>query len=66
MKDMTPEQVEIYKKHPELGYQIVENNRGLNNSVKQIILHHHEAFDGTGFPFQKKGNKIPTSPILSV
>ena len=59
-KDMTAEQLEAYKKHPELGYQLVENNRGLNHSVKQIILHHHEAFDGTGFPFQKKGNKIPT------
>ena len=60
VKDMTPVQYEIYKKHPELGYQLLENNRGLNHSVKQIILHHHEAFDGTGFPFQKKGNKIPT------
>lgn len=59
-RDMSPEQLEIYKKHPELGYQIVENNRGLNNSVKQIILQHHEAFDGTGFPFQKKGQKILT------
>lgn len=60
VKDMSPEQLDIYKKHPELGFQIVENNRSLNNSVKQIILNHHEAFDGTGFPFQKKGNKIPT------
>jgi putative nucleotidyltransferase with HDIG domain len=60
VRDMTPEQFDVYKKHPELGFQIVENNRMLNNSVKQIILHHHEAFDGTGFPFQKKGNKIPT------
>lgn len=60
VKDMTPEQFENYKKHPEFGFQIVENNRGLNHSVKQIILHHHEAFDGTGYPFQKKGNKIPT------
>ncbi len=59
-KNMTPEQFEQYQKHPELGYQLVENNRGLNNSVKQIILQHHEAFDGTGFPFQKKGNKILT------
>jgi HD-GYP domain-containing protein (c-di-GMP phosphodiesterase class II) len=34
VKDMTPEQYEISKKHPELRYQIVENNRGLNHSVK--------------------------------
>jgi putative nucleotidyltransferase with HDIG domain len=58
--DMTPEQLELYKTHPELGLQIVEANRGLNNSVKQIILQHHEAYDGTGFPHEKKGNKILT------
>lgn len=59
-KNMTPEQLEQYKRHPELGFSIVENNRALNHSVKQIILQHHEAFDGTGFPFSKKGNKILT------
>lgn len=59
-KEMTPEQLEQYKRHPELGFSIVENNRALNHSVKQIILQHHEAFDGTGFPFGKKGSKILT------
>jgi response regulator RpfG family c-di-GMP phosphodiesterase len=58
--DMSAEQLEQYKKHPELGFQLLENNRSLNNSVKQIILQHHEAFDGTGYPFQKKGTKILT------
>lgn len=64
VKEMTPEQYEVYKKHPELGYQIVENNRGLNHLVKQIILNHHEAYDGTGFPFKKKGNNIP--PLANI
>lgn len=59
-KDMTPEQFETYKKHPELGLQIVEASRGINNSVKQIIIQHHEAYDGSGFPFERKGNKILT------
>jgi putative nucleotidyltransferase with HDIG domain len=59
-KDMSPEQLEMFKKHPELGLQVVESSRAINNSVKQIILQHHEAYDGTGFPFEKKGNKILT------
>jgi response regulator RpfG family c-di-GMP phosphodiesterase len=59
-QDMTPEQFELYKTHPELGLKIVEGNRLINNSIKQIILQHHEAFDGSGFPYQKKGNKILT------
>lgn len=60
VRDMTEEQFAVYKTHPELGYQILENNRQINNSIKQLILQHHEAFDGTGFPFQKKNNKILT------
>ncbi len=59
-KDMNPEQLEQYKKHPELGLQVVESSRAINNSIKQIILQHHEAYDGTGFPFERKGNKILT------
>ncbi|RPJ78718.1 MAG: HD domain-containing protein, partial [Alphaproteobacteria bacterium] len=59
-KDMTPEQLEQYKKHPELGMQMIESNRAINNSVKQVILQHHEAYNGTGFPHGAKGNKILT------
>ncbi|MCK6595607.1 MAG: HD domain-containing protein [Bacteriovoracaceae bacterium] len=58
--ELTPEEFEIYKTHPELGVKVVETNRLINNSVKQIILQHHEAFDGSGFPHGKKGSKILT------
>ncbi len=57
---MSDEQLEQYKKHPELGVKIVEENRMLNHSIKQIILQHHEKYDGTGFPYGLKGNKILT------
>lgn len=58
--EMTEEELVEYKKHPELGFEIADGNRMLNNSVKQIILQHHECFDGTGFPYQKRGSKILT------
>ncbi|OUR96765.1 hypothetical protein A9Q84_10515 [Halobacteriovorax marinus] len=60
VKDMNDEELELYKTHPELGVEIIEGNRLINNSVKQIILQHHEAFDGTGFPYGKRGSKILT------
>ncbi len=60
VNELTPEEYEIYKTHPELGSKIVESNRMINNSVKQIILQHHEAFDGSGFPNGIKGSKILT------
>lgn len=58
--DMTDEQLELYKTHPDLGVEVVEGNRTINNSIKQIILQHHEAYDGSGYPFGKKGSKILT------
>lgn len=58
--DMSPEELELYHNHPILGAEMVDGNNLINNSVKQIILQHHECYDGTGFPFQKKGSKILT------
>lgn len=57
-KDMTPEQLELFKTHPELGVKAVENCRELSAPIKQIIIQHHEAYDGTGYPYKKKGIKI--------
>jgi response regulator RpfG family c-di-GMP phosphodiesterase len=59
-EDMNDDQMEEYRKHPELGLELIDNNPLINNSVKQIILQHHEHYDGSGFPFSKRGNKILT------
>lgn len=58
--DMSIEELELYQNHPVLGAEMVDGNNLINNSVKQIIIQHHEYFDGTGFPFKKKGAKILT------
>lgn len=58
--DMNEDQLNKYKLHPEIGSKIVDNNRLLNNSIKQIVLQHHENFDGTGFPNGLKAAQILT------
>lgn len=58
--EMDDEQLEMYKQHPELGAARLDGCRQVNNSVKQIISQHHECFDGSGYPFGKKGSKIHT------
>jgi putative nucleotidyltransferase with HDIG domain len=60
IEDMNEDQLEVYKTHVEKGYELLDGNPLLNNSVKQIVLQHHEYFDGTGFPYGKKGTKILT------
>lgn len=46
------------KKHPEIGYRIAKSIPELTN-VADYILHHHERWDGTGYPHKLKGEEIP-------
>jgi len=55
---LTPEEYKVIRNHPVIGSDIV---RGLPfpSDVKMIIRHHHERFDGTGYPDGLKGEEIP-------
>ena len=58
-KDMDENQYRLYMKHPEEGMRLLQDVP-VNKSIKDIILQHHESYDGTGFPNKLKGNKILT------
>jgi len=49
---------EEIQKHPEIGYQIVRDIPFLQGAG-DIILHHHERFDGGGYPRGLMGEEIP-------
>jgi response regulator RpfG family c-di-GMP phosphodiesterase len=54
------------RKHPQVGYAILSEIDFLKGPA-EIILSHHERFDGTGYPKQLKGEDIPLgSRIFSV
>jgi|GEM_PF-1492864 len=48
----------IMRRHPEIGYRFVESSPFLKEAA-DIILHHHEAYDGSGYPHGLKGEAIP-------
>jgi diguanylate cyclase (GGDEF)-like protein len=48
---------ELIRRHSELGYNIV-NAIPFLNEVAVDILQHHEAFDGTGYPYGVRGEDI--------
>jgi diguanylate cyclase (GGDEF)-like protein/PAS domain S-box-containing protein len=52
------EEWEIMREHPELGEQIVERIRALR-AAGPVIRHHHEHFDGGGYPDGLAGPVIP-------
>jgi diguanylate cyclase (GGDEF)-like protein/putative nucleotidyltransferase with HDIG domain len=49
---------ETMKTHTALGAKILEPLRGVSR-MQQMIRHHHEFFDGTGYPDQLEGDSIP-------
>jgi len=53
--NLTPGQME---KHPIFGVQLLKHVKKLKEALP-AIHHHHENFDGTGYPGGLKGNKIP-------
>ncbi|MEA2060946.1 MAG: response regulator [Thermodesulfobacteriota bacterium] len=63
---LTPEEFEKIKEHPAIGAEII-GKLGLWEKEQEIIRHHHERFDGTGYPDHLKDNEIPfLARILSV
>lgn len=44
--------------HVVYGYTDVEKKDWVSKTVKDIILHHHERMDGSGYPFHKKGKQL--------
>lgn len=63
---LTEEEYELMKKHPEYGWVVLHQIPGLERA-SLLILHHHESFDGKGYPGGLKGEEIPIgSRIVSV
>ncbi len=55
---LTPKEWEPVKAHPELGVEIIRHVIDLANCLP-AILHHHERYDGSGYPSGLKGTNIP-------
>ena len=55
---LTDEEWAIMRTHPELGFQMVSDVRQLERA-REIILNHHERFDGKGYPRGLRADAIP-------
>ncbi|WP_162485042.1 HD-GYP domain-containing protein [Carboxydothermus hydrogenoformans] len=55
---LDPEEKELIQEHPVLGAKIVEEIPFLKQYAG-MVRHHHERFDGTGYPDKVSGEKIP-------
>ncbi len=63
---LTEEEWEEMRKHPEEGARMIDGIPYLAPAIP-IVLHHHERWDGTGYPQRLKGEDIPVEArVLAV
>ncbi len=62
---LTPDEMALMSKHPEYGLQALNVMAGLKQELVDIVLHHHEYFDGSGYPHGLRGSEI-SDPVRIV
>lgn len=53
------EQWKLLRSHPEIGAKMLEGDPGFSEEIISIVRHHHERWDGTGYPHGLAGSEIP-------
>jgi putative nucleotidyltransferase with HDIG domain len=56
--ELNMEEWQIMRRHPRYGYEFVREIEFLDKEATDIILSHHEKFDGSGYPSGLKGEEI--------
>jgi putative nucleotidyltransferase with HDIG domain len=55
---LTPEEFDIIKQHAVRGYEMLLEGAAVSEGVLDVCRHHHERWDGTGYPDGLAGEKI--------
>ena len=64
--DLGEEEQHLMRRHPEIGYEIVRGIEFLGDAAL-VVRHHHERYDGKGYPDGLAGDEIPLAArIFSV
>jgi putative nucleotidyltransferase with HDIG domain len=55
---LTDGEFDVMRSHPVRGYELLQEARGADPSAMEVCLHHHERFDGGGYP-----HKLPNAKL---
>lgn len=58
---LTDEEMTLVKRHPNDGYEMLMAADKVPDEVLNMVRHHHERVDGSGYPTGIKGNDVPLS-----
>ena len=60
---LTVAEYSIMQQHPAIGEQILRNIESMSD-VKEIVVKHHERYDGKGYPNRICGEKLPVEALI--
>lgn len=55
---LSDEEFRIMKTHPEEGYKLLRKCQGIDETILDVVLHHHEKTDSSGYPGRFKEDEI--------
>lgn len=55
---LTDAEFTVMRTHPEEGHRMVLGGQGVSEPILDVVLHHHERMDGTGYPHRLPGDQI--------
>jgi cyclic di-GMP phosphodiesterase len=56
---LTPEERRVMEEHPRLGFDMLRDVAFLSGEGLAVVRHHHERWDGSGYPDRLEGTEIP-------
>ncbi|MDP9126239.1 MAG: HD-GYP domain-containing protein, partial [Pseudomonadota bacterium] len=55
---LTDDEFDVMRSHPVRGHELLQEARGADPSTMDVCLHHHERFDGGGYPHKLPNDKL--------
>jgi len=55
---LTKREMDVMRTHPALGHAMLAGQRGISPVILEVVRHHHEYLDGTGYPDRLQGRQI--------
>lgn len=55
---LSRDEYDLIRRHPQIGAMLIEHIPGFKDAAN-AVLHHHERYDGRGYPFKLSGEAIP-------
>jgi HD-GYP domain-containing protein (c-di-GMP phosphodiesterase class II) len=62
---LTRDEMAVMSKHPEYGLEALKASPAVNREQLDIVIHHHEYLDGSGYPHGLRGSEI-SDPVRIV